>query len=151
MGIGINSEKCSVLHLGRNNISNKYTFESDKSIELKNATKERDSGMEIDSQLDFGEHIIQIVGKANRQLGLIKRCFAIRDRQSLLLLYKSTVRPIQEYGSVVWSPWTKKYINMIEQIQHRFTKLIDGTKGLSYEQRFSELNLHTLAFRRESS
>ena len=38
---------------------------------------------------------------------------------------------------------------MIEQIQRRFTKLIDGTKGLSYEQRLSELNLHTLVFRRK--
>ena len=64
----------------------------------------------MDSQLDFGEHIIQVVGKANRQLSLIKRYFAVRDRRSLLLLYISrpTVRPILEYGSVVWSPWQKK-------------------------------------------
>ena len=69
--LAFNSDKCSVLQLGRNNTSNKYTFESDKSIELKNATKERDlASTEIDSQLAFGEHIIQMVGKANRHLGL---------------------------------------------------------------------------------
>ena len=80
---------------------------------------------------------------------MIKICFVIRDRQSLLLLYKSTARPILEYGFVVWSPWNKKYVNMIEQIQHRFTKLIYGAKGLSYEQCLTELNLHTLTFRRK--
>ena len=96
--------------LGRNNTSNKYTFEADNnSIELKKTTKENDLGTVIDSQLDFGENIIQTVGKANRHLGLITRCFSIRDRQSLLLLYKSKVRPILEYGSVVWSPCKKKY------------------------------------------
>jgi len=50
---------------------------------------------------------------------------------------------------VVWSPWKKKYVNNIEQIQRRFTKLIYGMMGLNYEQRLKELNLHTLAFRRK--
>jgi len=63
-------------------------------MELNITSKERDLGIIIDIELDFGEHIFQIVGKANRHLGLIKLCFIIRDRQSLLLLYNSTVRPI---------------------------------------------------------
>jgi len=102
----------SLLQLGRNNAKNVYSFNSGRmSMELNITSKERDLGIIIDSELDFGEHItFQIVGKANCQLGLIKRCFIIRDRQSLLLLFKSTVRPILEYGSVVWSPWKKKYV-----------------------------------------
>jgi len=137
------------LTAGRNNAKNAYTYVSGtESIELNRTSKERDLGIVIDSDLDFGEHI-QLVGKANRQLGLIKQCFIIRDRQSLLLLYKSTVRPILEYGSAVWSPWKVKYVKIIEQIQRRFTKLVYGMMGLSYEQRLKELNLHTLAFRRK--
>jgi len=42
-----------------------------------------------------------------------------------------------------------KYVKYIEQIQCRFTKLINGMMGLNYEQRLKELNLHTLAFRRK--
>jgi len=100
--LAFNREKCSVLQLGRNNAKNVYTFNSGrKSMVLNITSKERDLDIIIDTELDFGKHIFQIVGKANRQLGLIKRCFIIRDRQSLLLLYKSTVRPILEYGSVV--------------------------------------------------
>ena len=42
---------------------------------------------------------------------------------------------------------SKKAAIIFTVLQRRFTKLIDGTKGLSYEQHLSELNLHTLAFR----
>jgi len=148
--LAFNMDKCSVLKLGRNNAKNVYTFNSGrKSMELNITSKERDLCIIIDSELDFGEHIFQIVGKVNRQLVLIKRCFIIRDRQSLLLLCKSTARLILEYGSVVWSPWKKKYVKNIEQIQRRFTKLIYGMMGLNYEQCQKEPNLHTLAFRRK--
>jgi len=82
-----NWDKCSVLQLGRNNDKHVYTFNlGRKSMELNITIKERDLGIIINSELDFGEHIFQIVGKANLQLGLIKRCFIIRDRLSLLLL-----------------------------------------------------------------
>jgi len=54
-----------------------------------------------------------------------------------------------EYGSVVWSPWKKKYVNNIEQVQRRFTKLIYGMMGLNYEQRLKELNLQTSIQKKE--
>jgi len=52
---------------------------------------------------------------------------------NLMFSNTSTVRPILEYGSVVWSPWKKKYVKNIEQIQRRFTKLSYGMMGLNYE------------------
>jgi len=57
----------------------------------------KDLDILIGSHLYFGDHINHIVNKANRQLGLIRRLYFIRDRKSLLLLYKSTVRPVLEY------------------------------------------------------
>jgi len=51
----------------------------------------------------------QMANKVNRQLGLTKRSFIIRDRKLLLLLYKSTVKPVLEYGSTKWFPWKRKY------------------------------------------
>ena len=38
---------------------------------------------------------------------------------------------------------------MIENVQIRATKLVDGLKDLSYEERLRKLNLPTLTFRRE--
>ena len=67
----------------------------------------------------------------------------------MLQLYKSTVRPILEYGSPVWCPWKKKHIVQIEQIQRRFTRLVGGLDGLNYDQRLKRLKLPILQYRRK--
>src|SRR6266536_3311624 len=45
-------------------------------------------------------------------------------------------------------PYLKKDIDLIERVQHWATKMIDGLKDLSYEQRLSRLNLTMLESRR---
>jgi hypothetical protein len=38
------------------------------------------------------------------------------------ILYKTYVRPILEFGSVIWSPWLVKDKNLLEGAQRKFTK-----------------------------
>ena len=64
----------------------------------------------------------------------------------MLQLYKSVVRPHVEFAISSWSPHFKKDI---EKIQHRFTRLLQRMKHLSYEDRLIKLNLTTLERRRE--
>ena len=59
------------------------------------------------------------------------------------------VRPHLEYAQVVWSPHSKKLVNMIENVQIRATKLVDGLSSLDYPDRLRKLNLPTLLHRRE--
>lgn len=80
---------------------------------------------------------------------MIKRTFTNLDRHLFLILYKSLVRPIIDYGIVVWYPSTKKHIQTIENIQRRATKLVNSLKNLPYEERLRQLNLPTLLYRRE--
>ena len=63
-------------------------------------------------------------------------------------IFTAFVRPHLEYGQAIWSPYLRKYINLIENVQIRATKLVDGFGKLSYNERLSRLNLPTLAFRR---
>jgi len=147
--MSFNPSKCSVLHLGSTNSHNEYSFlYREEAVNLKHSEEVRDLGVTIDARLEFSSHINNIVSKANRQLGLLKRSFKIRDTASMLLLYKSTIRPILEYGSPVWSPWKIRQIDQIEQIQRRFTKIVAGMEGLDYSQRLKKLNLPTLQYRR---
>src|SRR6266536_2327475 len=67
----------------------------------------------------------------------------------MTMIYKSMIRPLLEYASPVWSPWRKKDITRIEQVQRRFTRLVEGTQEMSYEQRLKFLRLPSLAYRRE--
>ena len=61
--------------------------------------EEKDLGVVFDKNLKFTSHANQIVMKANRVLGIIKRTFASRDANTIRLLYVTLVRPILDYAS----------------------------------------------------
>ena len=102
-------------------------------------TKEKDLGIWFQNTLKFEEHINYVVNRANRLVGLIKRTFKSLDRDSFLTLYKSLVRCILDYGGSVYYPYTKKNIQLIENIQRRATRILPELKGLSYGERLKSL------------
>ena len=81
-------------------------------------------------------------------LGIIKRTMVSRDKDLILKLYKTLVRPHLEYCVQVWSPSLKQDINILERVQRRATKIINGMHGLSYEERLLRCRLTTLERRR---
>ena len=50
--------------------------------------------------------------------------------------------------ATAWSPSYIHHINLLERVQRSFTKRIPGCSNLSYIERLSHLNLHTLEQRR---
>ena len=57
------------------------------------------------SSLSWNDHIDLIISKAYKMLGIIYRtCSTDCDQKTMLILYKSLVRPQLEYASQVWSP-----------------------------------------------
>ena len=90
----------------------------------------------------------KITSTANSRLGIIRNTFHIIDKEGFLILYKSNVRPILEYGISVWSPHLRKHDKEIEQIQRRATRLIKGFEYYTHPERLQELNLPTLYYRR---
>ena len=55
---------------------------------------------------------------------------------------------VASYNSVVWSPYLKSDIELIENVQRRFTKRLKGLSALSYDDRLKLLNLERLEIRR---
>ena len=110
---------------------------------------EKDLGVTFESTLRFNKHILNCVNKANRMLGLIKRSFSFMDKEMFLPLYKAMIRSHLEYAMVVWSPFLKKNIFLIENVQRRTTKIVKSIRNLSYEERFKHFGLSTLKYRRE--
>ena len=58
------------------------------------------------------------------------------------------MRPHLEYAQAVWSHHLKKNINILENVQIRATKIVDGLANLDYPERLKKLGLPTLVFRR---
>ena len=146
--LSFNLTKCHVLTIGKVfNIQCTQRYKLSNQ-ELEHVFEEKDLGVIIDADLKFEEHISSKVNKANALVGLIRRTFSFLDATLFKKLYVSFVRPHLEYAQVVWSPYLKKYKNMLENVQIRATKLVDGMASIPYHERLKALKLPTLAYRR---
>ena len=146
--LSFHSGKCHVITLGKHEnipLAYRYTISGE---EIEHVFNEKDLGVYIDSDLSFIEHITTKVRVANAILGQTRRSFTHLDGATFATLYKSFGRPHLEHLQSVWSPWSKKYINLIEAVQDRGTRLVDGFGSLTYEERLRRLKLPTLTFRR---
>ena len=96
-----NVDKCKVLHIGRSNPSSSYSMGGKL---LQAIDDEKDLGVTIHKSLKPSKHVSEIVKKANKTLGILSRTLIFKEREILLPLYKSLVRPVLEYCSPVWNP-----------------------------------------------
>ena len=101
----------------------------------------RDLGILFDTGLKFHQHASETAMKANRVLAYMRRGFINLNESVLLQLYKSVVRPIIEYGNVIWGPLYVLDQHKLEGVQRRATKLISSLKDESYIDRLTSLNL----------
>jgi len=68
-----------------------------------------------------------------------------------LACYRSMVRPVIEYASSVWSPYTKTNIGFVEAVQRRAARFVTGNIGLtsSVTEMLQSLSWTPLEQRRE--
>ena len=143
----INTNKCSVLGLhGRFPSSNNSYFLHNCPLTSSNPI--RDLGILINNNLSYKSHINSIVSKSLQRVGILFRGFLCRDLHFLRKAFITYVRPLIEYNSILWSPNQKKYIDLIEKVQRRFTKRIPHLHKLPYLDRLKTINLPSLELRR---
>lgn len=141
-------EKCKTMRIG-NSKTEKYSYRLKETLPAMDYVEnEKDIGVVIDNCLSFKDHILEKVNKSNSIMGVINRTYEYLDTTSFKLLYTALVRPHIEYANQVWSPQLKKYIDMVENVQRRATRVIPGLSNLSYADRLKTLKLPTLAYRR---
>ena len=136
-----NAEKCHVLHFGSRN--HNFLYHINGTL-ISPVNEEKDLGVIISKDLKSEKHTIQCVKKANKMLGMIKRTFSFMDKDMLVQLIKTFIRPHLEYGQQASSPYLRKDIDMLEAVQRRATKLLKSIEHLPYEERLKHLNLYSL-------
>ena len=92
-----NISKCFIITFTR--LKNPVSFNYSMSrLALKRVTEVQDLGVTLDSALQWDIHVKNIISKANRVSGLIKRTLGWHAPQhTRFILYSSLVRPILEY------------------------------------------------------
>lgn len=147
-----NPSKCQVLHISRARrpIHSQYTLHGET---LESVDCARYLGVSISKDLTWNTHIKEILTKANRTLGFVKRNVKTKNQSVKELAYKTFVRPKLEYASTVWSPYTKKNIDQIEMVQRRAARWVSNRYS-SYDSvsaMLSNLGWRSLEYRRYDS
>ena len=115
---------------------------------LLSTEREKDVGVVVSSDMKVSEQCGIAARKGNQILGLIRRNIAYRDKRLIIPLYMSLGRPHLEYCIQAWRPHMRKYIDKLERVQRRETRLISEISQLSYEERLQQCRLTTLEKRR---
>ena len=141
--------KCKVMHIGKNNPQNQYNLEG---VILPPVESEKDLGVLFTSNLDFHDYINSCINKANSCIAWVTRSLISRNSEVMLKIYKSMIRPHIEYCVQLWSPLPSHgnwgVILALENVQRKFTRMIDNIGLLPYKERLEALGLTTLLERR---
>ena len=137
--------KCKTMRMGNESDQSAYYLDNHP---LDQIDSEKDLGITVDNKLKFEDHVNNIVNKANKMMGLVRRSFDYLDKPMFTKLFKSLVRPHLEYASTTWFPTTVKMKNLVENVQRRATKRVNGMREMEYEERLRSLNLPCLLYRK---
>ena len=144
----LNESKFQLLQHGKNpELKKPYILSSGASISSDDVVK--DLGVYVDSDLSWCQHITRKSSEAASKAGWVLRTFSTRDKDMMIMLFKTYVRSITEYCCALWSPHLQCDIIMIESIQRSSTAKIAGYKHLSYWECLKQLDLYSLQRRCE--
>ena len=107
-------------------------------------------GITLSGDLSWQAHITRITNKAGQRNSFLCRFKYKLSRKSLVKLYCSMIRPILEYGCVLFDNCGKVLSDRLESIQYNAAKICTGAlKHTSHVNLLRELGWSTLADRRK--
>lgn len=129
LGLEITPEKTNVLHFNNKKIKPGDIKLQIGNQEIKSTYSARFLGIMFDYKLSFRSHIEEIQKRTMKALNIIKFLRGTWwgcDPSTLLLLYKSYIRSIIEYGLGIYFPTTKKLASTLEKIQYEAIRISLG-------------------------
>jgi hypothetical protein len=116
---------------------------------IKKVQKHKHLGLVVDSKLSWEDHIVEVCDKANRRLGIMRSLKYKLDRLSLERIYIGFIRPLLEYGDIVWD-LPGESLKPLETIQLNAARIVTGATAKSRsEGLYRETGWEPLHSRRE--
>jgi hypothetical protein len=81
------------------------------------------------------QHINNIISKAQKCISYLLQGFLSPDLSTMRLVFITYIHPLLEYNSIIWNPNYICLIDLIENVQHKFTKALPSVSSLPYSER----------------
>ena len=143
-GLMMNVDKCVAMRFAPKSSTLPYSGLSPYKINddyIKFVNCHSDLGVCIDRSLKFHDHVRRTVAVVGNLTTNLLSCTVCRDPDFVVDLYTTHVRPKLEYASQVWNVGYLSDIRLLERVQRRWTRSIQGFEDLGYHERLRRLDL----------
>ncbi|KAL8618799.1 hypothetical protein ACOMHN_000227 [Nucella lapillus] len=145
-------DKCTTLPVSRkeNPILNEYNLHGHTLATVQSA---KYLGVTLQANMEWNKHVDNIVAKAGRTLGFLRRNLKIASTTLREKAYLVFVRPLLEYACSVWDPYLEGEIKQIEAIQRRAARFVTNRyhRTASVTQMLERLGWPSLQQRRQAA
>ena len=107
-------------------------------------------GMTLSTNLSWSRHINLAVLRALKRVNILKRLNFSMGRNSLIHIYQTMIRPILEYGCIIYDNCTSGEAELLESVQLDAARVCTGALwNTSKHKLLEELGWATLSIRRK--
>ena len=146
-GLRMNYNKCAVMRFSPKSSPLPYTGRSPYTVNnesIQFVETYCDLGVTIERDLRFHVHIrnkaASVGGLATNLL-----CSTLnREPEFMMNVFTMHIRPLIDYASPVWNLGYVGDLKLIEGVQRRWTKAINGFENISYSERLQRLDLFSI-------
>jgi hypothetical protein len=122
-----------------------------KGVQIKEIDSHCHLGVDIERTFSWLTHILRISGKSAKCVGLMRRACRDLPRQCLENLYLTMVRPILEYGGLLFDGSPDKHLQLLDKIQREAALVCTGAyRHTKTTELMNELGWESLESRRRS-
>jgi hypothetical protein len=143
----LNTDKCVCMRFGRSvrvvgdGRESPYLLQG---VALKYVDSYKDLGVWVDSSLRFHQHTRVIAAKAGGLASNMLRSTVCREPSFMVSLFVSHIRPLIDYCSCAWNTGYISDHKLLESVQRRWTKKVNGLSEMNYGDRLRRLNLFSI-------
>ncbi len=143
------SKTVSMLFSKKSNPDRNFIVKLDNDI-IKLSNEHKHLGLWLSSNVSWKKHIKECACKARQRLGCLQSHKYRLNRKSIEQCYLSFVRPIMEYGSVIFDAANKEDLDILTEIEKEALRVITGArKRCIIENLYNDFKWPSLEERRE--
>jgi hypothetical protein len=90
-----------------------------KGATVKEVQTHKHLGVTFNTTLTWGDHIDKLTNKAAQCVGLLRRISRDVPRECLEILYKAMIRPLLEYGDIIYDGSPETHTKRLENVQRQ--------------------------------